>query len=134
MPDVEQDPRQPELHLRGFTYVQRQVLMPELGVSIDHAGGWVLQRRTLAANALELVLESQSLALPDVYGAFLACGVELTRESHRALAQQCLCMQHLPQRRGVAAIVLMFVEIQFLDGIPEAFERVSSFAPKGALA
>jgi len=134
MPDVEQDPRQPEMHLRGFTYVQRQVLMPELGVSIDHAGGWVLQRRTLAANALELVLESQSVALPDVYGAFLACGVELTRASHRALAQQYLCMQYLPRRRGVASIVLMFLEIQFLDGVPEALERVPGFAPKGALA
>lgn len=134
MPDVEQDPRQPEMHLRGFTYVQRQVLMPELGVSIDHAGGWVLQRRTLAANALELVLESQSVALPDVYGAFFACGVELTRESYRALAQQCLCMQYLPRRRGVASIVLMFLEIQFLDGVPETFERVSGFVPKSALA
>ncbi len=134
MPDVDRDPRQPELHLRGFTYVQRQTLIPELGVSIDHAGGWVLQRRTLAANALELVLESQLAALPDVYGAFLGAGVELTRESYRALAQQCLCTQYLPQRRGLAAIVLMFVEIQFLDGVPETFERMSSFVPKGALA
>lgn len=134
MPDVDRDPRQPELHLRGFTYVQRQTLIPELGVSIDHAGGWVLQRRTLAANALELVLESQLAALPDVYGVFLGAGVELTRESYRALAQQCLCTQYLPQRRGLAAIVLMFVEIQFLDGVPETFERMSSFVPKGALA
>lgn len=134
MPDVDRDRRQPELHLRGVTYVQRQVLIPELGVSIDHAGGWVLQRRTLAANALELVLESQVGALPDVYGAFLGAGVELTRESHRALAQQCLCTQYLPRQRGVAAIVLMFVEIQFLDGVPETFERVSGFVPKGAPA
>ena len=108
--------------------------MPELGVCIDHAGGWVLQRRTLAANALELMLESQTAALPDVYGAFLGCGVELTKESHRALAQQCLCTQHLPRRRGIASIVLLYVEIQFLDGLPEAFETAQSFYPKAALA
>ncbi len=132
--DVDQDTRQPELHLRGVTYVQRQILMPELGVCIDHAGGWVLQRRTLAANALELMLESQTIALPDVYGAFLGCGVELTRESHRALAQRCLCTQYLSRRRGVASIVLIYVEIQFLDGLPETFERAQDLFPKAALA
>lgn len=134
MPGVGHEPRQPELHLRGVTYVQRQVLMPELGVSIDHAGGWVLQRRTLAANALELVLESQRVALPDVYGAFLCVGLELTRESHHALAQECMCTQYLPRRRGPASIVLMYVEIQFMDGVPETFETAQSAYLKAALA
>lgn len=134
IPDVTDEARQPELHLRGYTYVPRQMLMPELGVCIDHAGGWVLQRRTLAANALELVLESQTVALPDVYGALLGCGVELAGESHRALAQQCLCTQHLPRRRGVASIVLLCVEIQFLDGLPEAFETTQGYLLKAALA
>ena len=131
---MEREPQQPELRLRGFTYLERQVLMPELGVCIDHAGGWILQRRTLAADALELVLESQTVALPDVYGAFLGAGVELTRESHRALTQQCLCTQYLPRRRGVASIVLVFVDIQFLDAAPEAFGTSPVFFSGNAIA
>jgi len=132
---VVSDPaRQPELRVRGFTYLERNVLIPELGVSIDHAGGWVLDRRTLDANSLELVIESQTTSLSDVYGALLSSGLELTRDSHRALAQRCLCSQYLPLRRGAAAIVLMYVDIQFLEQPPQPLDMVQVIPLKSAAA
>ena len=132
---VVSDPaRQPELRLRGFTYLERTSLMPELGVSIDHAGGWILDRRTLDATLLELVMESQAASLPDVYGALLSSGLELTRDSHRALAQRCLCSQHLPLRRGPAGIVLMYVGIQFLEQPPQPLDMVQVLPLKSAVA
>lgn len=132
---VVSDPaRQPELRLRGFTYLERNALMPELGVSIDHAGGWILDRKTLDANSLELVMESQAASLPDVYGALLSSGLELTRDSHRALAQRCLCSQYLPLRRGTTGIVLMYVGIQFLEQRAQPLDMVQILPLKSAVA
>ncbi|SDE75096.1 hypothetical protein [Terriglobus roseus] len=134
MPVVSDSARQPELRLRGFTYLERNALMPELGVSIDLAGGWILDRRTLDANSLELVMESQAASLPDVYGALLSSGLELTRDSHRALAQRCLCCQYLPVRRGPAGVVVMYVEILFLEQSPQALDMVQVLPLKSAVA
>lgn len=134
MPVVSDPARQPELRLRGFTYLERNTLMPELGVSIDHAGGWILDRRTLDANSLELMMESQAASLPEVYGALLSSGLELTRDSHRALAQRCLCSQYLPLRRGITGIVLMYVDIQFLEQRAQPLDMIHILPLKSAIA
>lgn len=108
------DDEQPELLLQGFTYSERATLLPSLGRGIDSAGGWLLHRQPASATSVEVHLELQHRALPDLYAALLASGVELTRESHRALAQRCNCSLHLPPMRGSASILSLRIEVHFL--------------------
>jgi hypothetical protein len=119
---VSNEENQPELNLRSFTYQERSHLLPELGVAIDMAGGWVMERRSLSADALELQLEVQLQALPEVYGALLGSGLEITRDSHRALAERCNCSLHLRPRRGVSSILLMRLEVNFLPDPPQPLD------------
>ena len=119
MSNVTDEQLQPEVPLQGFTYQDRAALLPELGASIDAAGGWVLDRRSLSSSAMEMFLEVQQHSLPEVYGAILSSGLELTRESHRVLAERCNCNLHLPHRKGVASILTLRVELHFLHDVPQ---------------
>ena len=110
--------------MRGFTYCNRTEIVPELGVAIDHAGGWVLERRTLSASTLELALEVGLNCLTDIYAAFVRSGLELSRDSHRAIAQRVTCGLHMRPRRGVSSIVLTFLEIQFLDAPQQPLDLI----------
>ena len=116
MQDLQTETAQPQIHLQGFTYAERASLLPELGAAIDAAGGWVLDRRSISAGAVELHVEVQLQALPEVYGALLATGLQLTRDSHRALAERCNCSMHLRPRRGVSSLLLIHAEVHFLSG------------------
>jgi hypothetical protein len=122
MRKVSNEEYQPELNLRSFTYQERSHLLPELGAAIDMAGGWVMERRSLSADALELQLEVQLQALPEVYGALLSSGLEITRDSHRALAERCNCSQHMRPRRGASSILLLRLEVNFLPDPPQPLE------------
>ena len=109
------DELQPELSLQSFTYQERGTLIPELGAAIDGAGGWILDRRPNSASGMEMYLEVQQSALPEIYGALLGSGLELTRESHRALAERCTCGMHLSVRQGASSILTMRVDVHFLQ-------------------
>ncbi len=112
---VNDDDIQLEIALRSFTYLERAAILPELGAAIDGAGGWMLDRRQLSASSLELSVEVQVQALPEVYAALLASGLELTRDSHRLLAERCNCCMHLPRRRGPLSVLSVRVEVHFLS-------------------
>ena len=115
MRNVTDEELQPELNLQSFTYLERGALIPELGAAIDGAGGWILDRRPTSANAIEMYLEVQQATLPEIYGALLGSGLELTRESHRALAERCTCGLHLSVRHGAPSILTMRIEVTFLQ-------------------
>ncbi len=122
MSTVSNDDLQPELIVESFTYAERAHLLPDLGAAVDQAGGWVLERRSLAADAVEVYLELQIAALPEVYGALLASGLELTRDSHRALAERCNCDLHLRPRVGQSSILSLRVDIRFLPEPPQPLD------------
>ena len=122
MQDLQTETAQPQIHLQGFTYAERASMLPELGASIDAAGGWVLERRSISADALEMHLEVQIQALPEVYGALLASGLQLTRDSHRTLAERCNCSLYLRPRRGVSSILLIRAEVHFLPDPPQPLD------------
>ncbi len=71
-------------------------------------------RRQISAIAVEMSFEVQQQSLPEVYGALLGSGLELSRESHRLLAERCNCSMHLPRRRGTSSIMALHLEVQFL--------------------
>ena len=125
---------QPELNLQSFTYQERGALIPDLGAAIDSAGGWVLDRRPTSANAMEMYLEVAQAALPEVYGALLGSGLELTRESHRALAERCTCGMHLSLRNGLSSILTMRIEVTFLQESAHTTEVARLIVMGAALA
>jgi hypothetical protein len=106
---------QPDIEIQGFTYSDRPDQLAKLGNAIDNAGGWVLERRPTSAASIDIFLEVQACALPEVYAAFLGAGIELTRDSHRALAERCNCSQHL-RSSGLASILSIRMELHFLTG------------------
>ncbi|WP_169315278.1 hypothetical protein [Terriglobus roseus] len=89
------------------------MLLPRLTRAIDVAGGWVLRRRVLSATAVELSIELQFPALPEIYGALLGCGLQLTRDSHHALSERCNCSLHMRPRRGTSSYLLIRLEVHF---------------------
>lgn len=103
-----------EVPLQGFTYLDRVALLPELSSAVDGAGGWILDLRSQSATTAELRIEVQQQALPAVYGAMLGSGLELTRDSHRILAERCNCGLHLPSRSVLSSILTLRVEVHFL--------------------
>ncbi|MGI4758030.1 MAG: hypothetical protein ACRYGF_14405 [Janthinobacterium lividum] len=131
---VNQDEIQTEFHIQSFTYLERGALLPELAAAIDGAGGWMLDRRQISANAVEMNLEVQQQCLPEVYGALLSSGLELSRESHRMLVERCNCCMHLPNRRGVSSILTLHVDVVFLSDPQHATDIASLMTVRSATA
>ena len=115
--EPDQPQRPAELSLQCLTYDERATVLPAITDAIDRAGGWVLDRRTVAANALELKIELQLRALVDMYAALVSSGVELTRETHLLLTERCLCRQHQRTRESMASILCLRLEVAFLADV-----------------
>ena len=114
---TEAQPEPLELRLQCLTYDERNTVLPALTDAIDRAGGWLLDRRTVAAHALELRIELQVRALVEVYAALVSSGVELTREAHLLLTERCMCRQHQNSRESMASIMSIRLEVAFLADV-----------------
>ena len=112
---MSQDELQLELHLAAFSYIERAKLLADLGTAVDGAGGWMLDRRQVSPHTFEMCVEVQQQCLPELYAALLSGGLELTRESHRVLAERCNCCNYLPSRRGASTIMTLRIEVQLLS-------------------
>ncbi len=106
-----------ELRLQCLTYDERSNVLPVLTEAIDRAGGWLLDRRTVAAHALELRIELQVRALVEMYAALVSSGVELTREAHLLLTERCTCRQHQRSRESMSTIMSIRLEVAFLADV-----------------
>ncbi len=106
-----------ELRLQCLTYDDRAQVLPMMTDAIDRAGGWILDRRTVAAHALELKIELQVRALVDMYAALVGSGVDLTREAHLLLTERCVCRQHQQTRESMASILCLRLEVAFLADV-----------------
>lgn len=111
---MSQDNLQTELHLACYTSVGRTVLLADLGTAIDGAGGWMLERTQVSAQTFQMRVEIQQQCLPELYAALLASNLELTRESHRTLAERCNCCNYLPSRRGASTIMTLRIDVQLI--------------------
>lgn len=115
---VPEQPEARELRLQCLTYDERATVLPAMLEAVDRAGGWVLDRRTMAAHALELRIELQVRALIDVYAALVSSGVELTRAAHMLLTERCLCRQYQGSRESLSTLLSIQLEISFLAHLP----------------
>jgi hypothetical protein len=105
------------LDIQGFTYEQRNDLLPDLTAAFSNCGGWILDRRTLSANNMEFHVELQLRAVIDLYAAIVGTGVELTRSGHDSFTELCTRHKHLRVTSALGQVVGIRLEIAFLDDL-----------------
>jgi hypothetical protein len=109
----------PAVALRGSSHQDRRRILPALDLAMHHCGCWVLRRGTLSTSQVELVFEIHLRSAFELYGALIAAGVELTRDSHAALTGLCTLRRHQPASQpgaaGPARIVTVRLEVSFLE-------------------
>ena len=104
--------------LQGYSYEDRQGLLPSLTSAFTDCGGWVLERKTVSANSMEIAFEIQLSGIVELYSSLLSTGVELTTLAH-AVARRPLHLPpspgaHLPDPVQVLSLRLM---LNFLEDV-----------------
>ena len=102
------------LDIQGFSYEERQGLLPTLTTAFSDCGGWILDRKTLSPSMMEFRLEIQLRAAIDLYASIVASGLELTRAGHLALTELCACRRH-EAVTNLSTVITIRIEISFLD-------------------
>ncbi len=105
------------LELQGYSYQDRQGLLPVLTAAFTQSGGWVLDRKTLSASAMEFRIEIQLRAIVELYSALVASGLELTRSTHATLTDLCTCRQHLLRTTQPNQVLSLRLELNFLEDV-----------------
>src|SRR5580698_5751667 len=103
------------LDIQGFSYEERQGLLPTLTSAFADCGGWVMDRKTLSPTSMEFRLEIQLRAVVDLYSSILASGLELTRAAHLGLTHLCTCRKNFAAPADLGQIVAIRIEISFLE-------------------
>ena len=103
------------LDIQGFSYEEREGLLPTLTNAFADCGGWILDRKTLSPSMMEFRVEIQLRAALDLYASLVASGVELTRAGHLALTDLCALRRHQTISTDLNDVVSIRIEISFLD-------------------
>lgn len=106
-----------QLDIQGFSYEERQGLLPNLTSAFADCGGWVLCRKTLSARTVEFRIEIQLSAIVDLYASIVSSGLELTRAGHLALTDFCTCRKNLVTPADLGQVVTIRLEISFLEDV-----------------
>jgi hypothetical protein len=105
------------LALQGYSYSDRQGLLPLLLTAFTQCGGWVLERKTISATTVEFRLEIQLRAIMDLYSSLAGAGVELTRNTHALLTDLCNCRHHQNRTTHPGQILTLRLELNFLEDV-----------------
>ncbi len=105
------------LDIQGFSYEERQGLLPTLTSALADCGGWLLCRKTLSPSMMEIRLEIQLRSIVDLYASIVSSGLELTRAGHLALTDLCTCRKNLATPADLGQVVTIRLEISFLEDI-----------------
>lgn len=105
------------LDIQGFSYEERDGLLPGLTSAFADCGGWVLNRKTLSPSTMEFRLEIQLRSAVDLYSSLLASGLELTRAGHLGFTHLCTCRKNLRSPADLGQIVSIRIEISFLEDV-----------------
>lgn len=103
------------LDIQGYSYDQRESVLPLLTRTLTNCGGWIHDRKTVSATTCELALEIELRYILDLYAGLIASGLELTRSNHMALTDLCTCRMHLAGTPELSQIVAVHVEVSFLQ-------------------
>ena len=117
--------------LRGFTYDDRNIVLPALLNAMSSCGGWIVDRQPIRGSRTEFCFEVQLHAAMDMYSALIGAGLELTRHGHLDLTSLCMLRLHNPRPRQIDPVVTVRLEVSFLD---EDEESLPAMAGKAAVA
>lgn len=93
------------VELQGYSYEERQGLLPALTSAFTHAGCWVLERKSTSPLTVEFRIEIQLRAIPELYASLVGAGIELTRGTHAMLTDLCTC-RHFARTYPVPSAIL----------------------------
>ncbi len=102
------------LQIQGYSFEDRQGLLPMLTSTVAGCGGWILDRRMLSPTSMELRVEVELRAVLDLYAGMIAAGLELTKSGHIGLTELCMCQRHV-QLLDPAQLVTIRLDISFLE-------------------
>ena len=105
------------LDLQGYSYLDRQGLLPTLITSFTHCGGWVLERKTISATSMEFRIEIQLHGIVELYSSLVATGLELTRGTHATLTALCNSRKHIGRSHQPGRLVSIRLELSFLEDV-----------------
>ena len=103
--------------LRGYSYQDRQGLLPSLTTAFAQCGGWVLDRKTVSATAVEIHLEIQLQGIVELYSSLVASGLELTRATHATLTSLCIFRKHIAFSRQPGRLISIRLQLEFLEDV-----------------
>ncbi len=103
------------LDIQGFSYEERNGLLPTLTSAFADSGGWVLDRRSLSASTIEFKVEIQLRAVIELYSSIVSSGLQLTRAAHLGLAHLCTCRKNASRSSDLSQIISIRIEISFLE-------------------
>jgi hypothetical protein len=103
--------------LQGYSYEDRQGLLPNLTSAFTQCGGWILERKTLSATTMEFRLEIQLHGIVELYSSLVESGVELTRGTHQTLTALCTSRQHIGSSAPVGRLLSLRLELNFLEDV-----------------
>jgi len=103
--------------LRGYSYQDRQGLLPNLTSAFTQCGGWVLERKTISATSMEFRIEIQLHGIVELYSSLVATGLELTRGTHATLTALCNSRKHIGRSHQPGRLVSIRLELSFLEDV-----------------
>ena len=115
--------------LQGFSYEDRQDVLPGLTAAMTEAGGWVLERRSTSATVVQFRVEIQLRGIVELYAGLMAMGVELTKATHTMLTELCLCRRYAGWTEWSGEVITLKLEVSFLEEL-----TLSSLLNVGAAA
>jgi hypothetical protein len=104
-----------ELH--GYSYQDRQGLLPNLTTAFTHCGGWVLERKTISASTMEFRIEIQLQGIVELYSSLVGTGLELTRGTHDTLTALCTSRKHVANSAQPRRLLSIRLELVFLEDV-----------------
>jgi hypothetical protein len=103
----------PVIQLRGRSLDDRQEIVPVLLDTMAGCGCWLLDRRELPPNTTQLNFELQLRSVFELYSGLLACGLDLSRDSHIRMKSLCMVRDHNPHRARRRRILTIRLELVF---------------------
>jgi hypothetical protein len=101
--------------LPAFTYGERSMVLDEMMRTLNESGCWLESRRALSSTQIELYFVAMLGAIDELYGGLIGAGVEMTRESHRAMTWLCTLRRHRRESVVLTRTVSIRLEMNFLS-------------------
>ena len=103
--------------LQGYSYEDRQGVLSTLTSAFTQCGGWILERKTTSAFAMEFRIEIQLHGIVELYSSLVGSGLELTRATHDTLTALCTSRQYLLGLQQPNRVLSLRLELNFLEDV-----------------